>query len=152
MDPYQAAAVWKRVRQSTSGSSSEHTLADTLSAAIAREIQSEKTYLAMSRLGYAPLFRQLATQEGCHARHLSALYYLLYGYHPEKTEAQCPIIRDLREGVRSAFLQELEAAKGYRALAQSEPQHAEVFCALAKDEEGHAARLRCLTERLLGTK
>lgn len=148
MDPYQAAAVWQRVRQSGTA----ETLQAKLSESIAHEIRSRNTYLAMSRLGYAPLFRQLSEQEACHARRLSALYYLLYGCPPEKAEAQCPKICDLCEGIRSVFLHELEASKGYRALAQAEPQHAELFCALAKDEEGHAARLRSLAERLLSTK
>lgn len=148
MDPYQAAAVWRRVRQATPEASTQRTLAET----IGDEIQSRDNYLAMSRLGYSSFFRQLAEQEACHARRLSALYYLLYGTHPKKAEAQCPKSCDLCEKIRSAFLHELASAKGYRKLAQTEAEHAALFLALAKDEEGHAARLRCLAERLLRSK
>lgn len=148
MDPYQAAAVWQRVRQSTPEDSTQRILTEM----IGREILSRDTYLAMSRLGYSSFFRQLAEQEACHARRLSALYYLLYGTHPKKADPQCPKSCDLCESIRSAFLHELEAAKGYRRLAQTETEHAALFLALAKDEERHAARLRCLAERLLCSK
>lgn len=148
MNPYDHAAVsavWQRVTQ---GQKSDD-LEAALSAAIADERHAQKTYLALSQCGYTELFRHLAAQEACHAKKLSALYYLLFGCPPCQSEC-CKIkICNFCESVRKAYQGELEAAKNYKTLAACHPEHAQLFCAIMKTERCHAEHLRTLTEKLL---
>ncbi len=148
MNPYDStavSAVWQRVSQGKQNDSLECTLAET----IANEYRSRNTYLSMARLCWPDLFRRMAAEEGCHARRLSALYYLLYGCPPCQKDEGCPHICNLCEAVRDAFSGETKAAKNYQKLAQSYPEYADLFCSIAADEQRHARCLRSMTEQLL---
>lgn len=147
MDIYDTAAVqtiWERVRRSAS----PETLEETLAEWIACELADCEAYRALAKCGFSAVFRALANDEACHARKLSALYFLLTGCRP----AVCPAAKEdacLRSAVRSRFAQELKGAEAYRAAAAQWPAHAALFCALANDEARHACRLREIAERLV---
>ncbi|MBE6984169.1 MAG: hypothetical protein E7434_00890 [Ruminococcaceae bacterium] len=148
MNPYDSqavSAVWQRVRQGREVDALEQALSE----AIALEHRAQNAYLAMARCGHGALLRSLAAQEACHARKLSALYYLLFEC-PPCPQRQCPPkIDDFCEAVRQAYQGELMARQRYGRLAKSYPEHRELFCCIAKQEKQHACRLQQLTEHLL---
>lgn len=140
-------AVWQRVLQTPPEPTSEAVLAELISD----EQTAHAAYLTLARRGgrFAPAFRALACEEACHARRLSALYYLLTG---RKSCVMCGATEKrgrLCEAVRARYTAEREAEKTYRAAAQRCPEHAALFCVLADDERRHAQRLYTVMEALL---
>ena len=135
MDPN---AVWQRVHASS--------LQSDLNEAISHEWHASKVYARMAK--QQPMFLTLARQEACHAKQLTAVYYLLYGCKPCLCEEKVCIC-NFCQALRDAFLGELTAVKQYESFAQNHPEHKELFCALAGQERCHARQIRSLTHQLL---
>ena len=146
MDPYNmqaVSAVWRRVHQGRENDDLEHALSE----AIGFERRAADAYMTMAKCSRNALFERLAMQEKCHAKKLSALYYLLFECPPceEKT---CPAkITNFCEAVRMAYQGEKMAIERYERMANDFPAHRELFCALAKAEKCHGQILLRFAER-----
>ena len=148
MDPYDSvavSAVWQRVHASRENDDLEQELTE----AIGFELRAKSAYLAMAKCSGNMLFRQLAAQEACHAKKLSALYYLLFECTPCKPQQCPPRIDNFCSALREAYRGEQLAVERYERLANTYPAHREFFCALAKQEKEHACHIHRLTERIL---
>ena len=143
MEGHNAAAVWARVR----GQGEAASLAETLPMMISDELTERGTYLRLQRC--APVFRMLAREEGCHARRLTALYFLLTGQEVCAETGALPHYASFAEALRDRFAQELQSAKRYRTAAERWPEHGSLFRALAAQEQAHADRLHRLTQTIL---
>ena len=144
MDKNTAAAlenfgeVWERV--CGKGSESGGTGGDALGALrdfIADEACAAAFYAACAQRGgrFAARLRELERDERAHLRTLQGEYFLLTG---EKClpPGSCPL--------RSAYLDELAAAEGYRRAAEA-PENADlaaIYLRHASDEERHAGILK----------
>ena len=142
-DKQAVLAVWRRVHQERSCDKLEQELSE----AIGFERRAARAYLAMARCSGNPLFRRLSMQEHCHAKKLSALYYLLFECPPCEEES-CPAkIGSLCEAVRMAYQGEKTAIARYERMANDHPEHRELFCALAGEEKCHAHHLHRFAEQ-----
>lgn len=141
-----AAAVWQRVQ----GEKRNQSLPEALLSLISAALTERRGYLRLTRFGAgAQVFRQLAQEEGCHARQLGALYFLLTGQTAAAQPGALAYDSRLSDALRERFAQELRSAAAYRAAAERWPEHRALFRALAAQEQAHADTLRRLTQRVL---
>lgn len=152
MDKNTAAAlenfgeVWERV--CGKGAESGDTGGDALGALrefIADEACAAAFYAACAQRGgrFAARLRELERDERAHLRTLQGEYFLLTG---EKClpPGSCPLPRGGLRALRSAYLDELAAAEGYRRAADA-PENADlaaIYLRHASDEERHAGILK----------
>lgn len=151
MDSFDAStvqAVWQRVLQTKPVSM---TLPATLVDMVSDELTAHAAYLALSRCGgrFSPVFRAIAQEEACHARRLSALYFLLTGDCCTAARGAISEHRSLCTAVRTHYTEELNAARRYREAAERFVEHAALFHALADDEQRHSCRLHSIAAALL---
>lgn len=138
--------VWERV--CGKGSESGGTGGDALGALrefIADEACAAAFYAACAQRGgrFAARLRELERDERAHLRTLQGEYFLLTG---EKClpPGSCPLPRGGLRALRSAYLDELAAAEGYRRAAEA-PENADlaaIYLRHASDEERHAGILK----------
>ena len=102
-------------------------------------------YAACAQRGgrFAARLRELERDERAHLRTLQGEYFLLTG---EKClpPGSCPLPRGGLRALRSAYLDELAAAEGYRRAADA-PENADlaaIYLRHASDEERHAGILK----------
>lgn len=146
------AQTWDRVfsgcqKEQTAGSE------DQLLQLIADEQADCLAYRQMAsgcRKGRAVLL-ELSADEACHARRLSARYYVQTGQWPEvktpETQSQQTMPEDLCQALRTHYRQELAGARTYAVLAQSEiGDRRNLFEELAKDELRHSRAIMKLLE------
>ncbi len=144
-DKQAVSAVWQRVHQGRE----KDKLEEALSEAIGFERRAASAYHAMARCSGNPLFLRLSAQENCHAKKLSALYYLLFECPPCE-QSQCPPrIDNFCQAVREAYRGEKMAIERYERMANDHPEHRELFCALAMEEKCHVHHLHRLAEQFL---
>lgn len=151
MDKNTAAAlenfgeVWERVcgRGAESGSGGD--ALETLREFIADEACAAAFYAACARRcgRFSARLRELECDERGHLRTLQGEYFLLTG---EKSlpPGSCPLPRGGLQALRSAYLDELSAAEGYRLAAEA-PENADlaaIYLRHASDEERHAGILK----------
>lgn len=152
MDKNTAAAlenfgeVWERV--CGKGAESGGTGGDALGALrefIADEACAAAFYAACAQRGgrFDARLRELERDERAHLRTLQGEYFLLTG---EKClpPGSCPLPRGGLRALRSAYLDELAAAEGYRRAAEA-PENADlaaIYLRHASDEERHAGILK----------
>jgi rubrerythrin len=151
MDKNTAAAlenfceVWERVcgRGAESGGAGD--VLGTLREFIADEACAAAFYAACAQRGgrFSARLRELERDERGHLRTLQGEYFLLTG---EKClpPGSCPLPRGGLRALRSAYLDELAAAEGYRRAAEA-PENADlaaIYLRHASDEERHAGILK----------
>lgn len=152
MDKNTAAAlenfgeVWERVcGKSTEGGGGQDTVLETLREFIADEACAAAFYSACARQNgrFASRLRELERDERGHLRTLQGEYFLLTGER-SLPPGSCPLPRGGLRALRSAYLDELAAAEGYR-LAANAPGNADladIYLRHASDEERHAGILK----------
>jgi hypothetical protein len=119
---------------------------------ISAELSSAHTYRKLARLTCgqsARMFSSLASDEGRHAKRISAAYFLIAGvrFWPENLPGEP--VDTLWGGIRRQFISAQKAEASYSKLAEgAEDYLKDLFSELALDEAGHAARLRKLLEEL----
>ncbi len=153
VDPYDSAAVqavWQRVLQ-VREPCEEATPESELAEMISDELTDQAVYLAIARCAgrFAPVFRAIAHEEACHARRLSALYYLLTGCRSCASRGAVKERWRLCDAVRERYAEELKGAKKYRAAAERWPEHAALFSDLADAEQRHSCRLHAVASEML---
>ena len=96
--------------------------------------------------------RQLAEEEGRHARRLVSLYYLMTGecYKPVLS-TNCIAVPAWCEALRQRYHEEIYDATRYERLARdsNDAGIAQIMTALAGSEMRHARQLLCLLEQNL---
>lgn len=138
--------VWERV--CGKGAESGGTGGDALGVLrefIADEACAAAFYAACAQRGgrFAARMWELERDERAHLRTLQGEYFLLTG---EKClpPGSCPLPRGGLRALRSAYLDELAAAEGYRRAADA-PENADlaaIYLRHASDEERHAGILK----------
>lgn len=139
----------ERCTQSTLQAQTLRNLAD-------EELEGRRVYLAYVRC--APnnnarrMMRQLAEEEGRHARRLVSLYYLMTGecYKPVLS-TNCIAVSAWCEALRQRYHEEIYDATRYERLARdsNDAGIAQIMTALAGSEMRHARQLLCLLEQNL---
>ena len=92
---------------------------------------------------------RIAQEELCHARTLSALYYLKTGkkYCPEGRASVCTAC--FNETIRQRYQAELAGQARYTALSGAAGEHQSTFEQFACDEGRHAQMLCCILQNTL---
>ncbi len=120
---------------------------------IASELYCRDSYLTLARRGGAGsrLFREMAMEEGRHARALMALWFLLTGELPPRQDvAKAAVPENKRQALRERYREACLSAEEYNAMAEAmQGDAAETLRVLAREERAHAAKLRDLLGQLL---
>lgn len=134
--------------------SQPHGQADNLRDLVDEELAGRRTYLAYARC--APnnnarrIMRQLAEEEGRHARRLLSLDYLMSGecYKPLPA-ADCIAVPAWCKALRQRYHEETYDAMRYEQLSHEadDPALAKIMQELSCDEMRHARQLLCLLEQ-----
>ena len=123
-----------------------------LQAMIARALFAQRTYRALARRtrgGAAQTLGAMAAEEQCHARRLSAAYFILSGVRfTPQVPLELPGGGDLAGALRSRFLEERREEQACRAAAGAtgEESLAELYRALGDAAGERVQRLRRLLE------
>ncbi|MDD3165418.1 MAG: hypothetical protein PHS97_06125 [Oscillospiraceae bacterium] len=141
------AAIWARVT-APGGTKPQ----PDVQAMIADERSDCATYqklAAMTGGTCAASLRAIARDEACHAKRLTALYFVKTGACPELAPS-CPLLSGCMTALlRERYLAERAGAAAYRAAAEQDPESAALFTCLAGDEAGHAKAILAMLEQLL---
>ena len=129
---------------------------DNLRDLVDEELEGRRIYLAYARC--APnnnarrILRQLAEEEGRHARRLLSLYYLLSGecYKPIASNS-CISVPSWCKALRQRYHEETYDALRYEQLSRESEDLilAQTMAEFSKDEQRHARQLLCLLEQNL---
>lgn len=127
---------------------------DILRDLVDEELEGRRVYLAYARC--APnnqarrILRQLAEEEGRHARRLLSLYYLMSGecYKPISS-ANCIAVPAWCKALRQRYHEETYDAMRYEQLSHESDDTAlsQIMEEFSKDEYRHARQLLCLLEQ-----
>ena len=126
---------------------------------IADELAERRLYLALAQR--APVWarqtmRELAEDEGDHARQLMTARYLITGQcrQPEALPLELVSAGDWCALLRQRYHSEVCGGMNYARTADSTPDHclAELLNGLSAAEYRHAERIRGLLERCLGQR
>lgn len=95
------------------------------------------------------LLRQLARQEACHARRLSAIYYVKTGEKACPGAPERPCTACINETLRQRYTAELSASERYQALAENAGSYECLLRQMAQEECEHAQKLLCILQQCL---
>ena len=142
----QESRVWNRVmgapRQETPHTCTD---AESIMGQISRKTENVCLYRTLA-CRVCPACRgvllELAAEESCVVKELSAIYFVMTGRKACPPAAQKPCITCTAETLRQQYAAVLEDAKRYEAMAVGE--FAYIFCGLAQASQKHAKKLLCV--------
>lgn len=91
----------------------------------------------------------LAEEEACHARKLSAVYFLMTGRKACPDRPKIPCITCINTSLRQRYQDELHGHAEYLRLSKCAGEFSCVMAELAKDELCHSQKILCLLKDTL---
>jgi rubrerythrin len=127
--------------------------AEVLRGFIAGEAHDAAYYSSLARRtrSASRTLATMAADERGHKRDLQVEYFLLTG-DSYTVEPSCPAVSTILNSMRTAYINELEGARGYLAAAEATKSDRlrELYRLNASDEAEHAEALRNMISRAIG--